>query len=710
MVIFDEYHFGAWRENAKSLFQDNDEDTYDALDIEKYKGEEADNAINESFLPITANYYLYLSGTPFRSLNNGEFIEDEIFSWTYSDEQKAKNEWKGPGENPYLSLPQMLMLTYRIPPEIQKVAINSDTNEFDLNEFFRAEVPEGKTVHEAEFFHVRYVQKWLDLIRGSYLPTSLDNLKLGRGQKPVMPYSDDRMLSELTHTLWFLPNVASCYAMKNLLRKRNNVFYHDYTVNVCAGNEAGIGLAALKPVQESMEDPLHSKTITLSCGKLTTGITVKPWTGIFMLRNLSSPETYFQAAFRVQSPWTIKDEKGFDQIMKNECYVFDFSLNRALRQISDYSRQLNVSELNPEKKVADFIRFLPVLAYDGATMKPIDAAEILDITMSGTSATLLARRWQSALLVNVDNATLERLLKNPEALQALENIEAFRNISDDIETIINKSSDVKRLKSQNNKLTVKEEKILDEEEREFRSKRKEIQDKLIKFATRIPIFMYLTDFREQSLTEVITKLEPNLFKKVTGITVAEFELLLSLKLFNNTLMNDAVYKFKRYEDASLEYAGIKKHDPNEKVGLFSTAISAESYRHLAKLQGLSLSLSDEEKRIYEQHLSERVTLDETNKGGKADSLLVKSSKELSGVQTKNVHPKPSEQELKKAGEVPDWIKKGNPVIHARFGQGIITEVVEDGHNGSKITVRFGDVEKRLLVNLVVKRGILKSDM
>lgn len=166
--------------------------------------------------------------------------------------------------------------------------------------------------------------------------------------------------------------------------QKQNTFYHDYTINVCAGTGAGIGAAALEPVLKSMRDPLESKTITLSCGKLTTGVTVKPWTGIFMLRNLSSPETYFQAAFRVQSPWEITTDGGKKEIVKKECYVFDFALDRALKQISDYSCRLNIDEGNPEKKVAEFINFLPVIAYDGSTMRQIDAGEVLDIAMAGT--------------------------------------------------------------------------------------------------------------------------------------------------------------------------------------------------------------------------------------------------------------------------------------------------------------------------------------
>jgi len=355
-------------------------------------------------------------------------------------------------------------------------------------------------------------------------------------------------------------------------------------VVVAAGTSAGIGVEALPPVLKAMTDnPLESKTITLSCGKLTTGVSVKPWTGIFMLRNSSSPETYFQAAFRVQTPWAIHnpDSKSPNkvEILKEECYVFDFAPDRALRQIADYSCRLNVNESNPEAKVAEFINFLPVLAYDGSTMKQIDAANILDIAMSGTSATLLARRWESALLVNVDNATLARLMNNKEAMAALMNIEGFRSLNQDIETIINKSESVKKTKKEANEreLSKTEKKALTDEEKEYKSKRKQIQEKLIKFATRVPVFMYLTDYRERSVRDVITQLEPALFRKVTGLSVKDFELLVSLGLFNSALMNDAIYKFKRYEDASLEYVGINRHE-GEDVGLFDTVLSLVDYQ------------------------------------------------------------------------------------------------------------------------------------
>ena len=131
---------------------------------------------------------------------------------------------------------------------------------------------------------------------------------------------------------------------------------------------------------------------------------------------------------------------SFNICIKKECYIFDFAPNRALRQIADYSCRLSINESNPEAKVAEFINFLPVLCYDGSSMKEIDAAGILDISMSGTSATLLARRWESALLVNVDNDTLRRLIDNQDAMDALMKIEGFRSLNNDIETIIDRKS------------------------------------------------------------------------------------------------------------------------------------------------------------------------------------------------------------------------------------------------------------------------------
>jgi hypothetical protein len=589
LVAFDEYHFGAWRDTAKELFEGEEEAVAKKEAKLEYAGDL--DGVNEDlavlseaeteFLPITTRAYLYLSGTPFKALATGEFIEEQIFNWTYTDEQRAKEAFARDHprkRNPYAGLPQMRLLTYQMPDELLAVASGGEFDEFDLNAFFEAE-GEGKA---AKFKHKSDVQKWLDIIRGGSLIQSTELLKVG--SRPPFPYSDARLLPYLQHSFWYLPSVAACYAMANLLAERHNTFWHDYTVVVAAGSAAGIGLEALPPVRQAIRSGFDTKTITLSCGKLTTGVTVPQWSSILMLRNLKSPESYFQAAFRVQSPWSIKNPNGDnpdeEEILKPVCFVFDFAPTRALRQVSEYGIGLSPNESNPENAVKDLVSFLPVLAYDGANMTQIDAGGILDIAMAGTSATLLARKWESALLVNVDNATLQRIMDDPDAMAAVERIEGWRALGENIiETIINKSEKVKELKAKakenNGELSARDKRELTAEEKEYKSKRKLVQEKLIKFATRIPAFMYLTDFRENTLQDVITKLEPDLFLAVTGLTVKDFHLLVRLRVFNTEHMNQAVFAFRRYEDASLRYTGIDSHQGLTHYGLYDTVVARE---------------------------------------------------------------------------------------------------------------------------------------
>ena len=666
-IILDEYHFGAWGKNAKEYYNKQDIATRIAEETQKIYAEdaaskkemEARETFDEGLMPLETKHYLYLSGTPFRAIASGEFIEEQIYNWTYSDEQSAKYNWdNNKGTNPYLSLPKMVMMTYQLPDKIREIAEGGEFCEFDLNEFFSAD--------DETFTNEEYVQKWVDLIHGSYAENVVSDLKL-QDKKPPFPFSDTRLLDYLRHTFWFLPTVASCKAMKRLLEKPvNRKFFGRYKIIVAAGNEAGMGAEAVNPVYASMGNPQEDCTITLSCGKLSTGVTVKPWTGIFMLRNSSSPETYFQAAFRVQSPWTMRDEWGEEVVLKPLCYVFDFAPNRALHQVADYSCRLSVDDQNPGKKVNDFIQYLPILAYDGSSMKQIDAAGILDMAMSGTTATLLARRWESALLVNVDNATLNRLLASDEAMKALMNIEGFRVLNKDIETIINKSEAVKKAKKERgDDLTAKEKKILTAEEKECKSKRKEIQQKLIKFATRIPVFMYLTDYREYTLYDVIHQLEPELFRKVTGLTLQDFDLLVSLGVFNRELMNDAVYKFKRYEDASLVYTGINTHE-GENVGGFDTVISEQTYKNqMPQLEITSKSSTSEMREEKE------VLLDEEESAS-----------------------------MEKEDKAP-WFSytAGDRVTHKSFGEGVITSI-----DDKYIMIKFATSEKKFLFPQCFEKG------
>jgi len=314
LVIFDEYHFGAWRETARELFEGEEEGV--ANKEAKLEYGSALEVLNEDlgelseqeteFLPITTRAYLYLSGTPFRALSTGEFIEEQIFNWTYTDEQRAKDEFakRNPGKpNPYGALPQMRLLTYQMPDELLAIASSGEFDEFDLNAFFQAS---GRGA-EAEFARKNDVQKWLDIIRGEYSPKTAEHLKTGT--RPPFPYSDVRLLPYLQHSFWFLPDVAACHAMANLLAERHNTFWHEYGVVVAAGNSAGIGLDALPPVRKAIGSGFNTKTITLSCGKLAAGVTVPQWSSIFMLTKFKITGNLFSIRFSCSVTLVNKESK-----------------------------------------------------------------------------------------------------------------------------------------------------------------------------------------------------------------------------------------------------------------------------------------------------------------------------------------------------------------------------------------------------------------
>ena len=421
-------------------------------------------------------------------------------------------------------------------------------------------------------------------MRGNFGSMTVASLKTDIRKIPL-PYQDVLLRDKLKHTLWYLPNVASCEAMYNLLHKSQNKFYCDENDNkyviCCAGKNVGNGTKALEAIKPFMNTPFSQQTITLSCGKLTTGVTVKPWTGIFMLRNIQSPESYFQAAFRVQSPWEINDEYGKRQVVKPECYIFDFAINRALRQIADYSCKLQTSDDSPEKKVQEFIKYLPVLAFDGTSMQEANAQDILDWTMNGTTANLLARKWKDASLIHVDNDTLEKLINSKKALEAINKIESWRNLRDDIEVLITISKAVKAAKTKGDNLSPAAKKDLSDDEKEIRNRRKEIQDKLLHFMSRLPVFMYMTDCREQTVNDVICTYDPDLFRLVTGLETEDYKTFIELGVFDSAKMNAACGAFRRYEDSSMTYSGINKHE-GEEMGLFDISISPENYKKMFK--------------------------------------------------------------------------------------------------------------------------------
>jgi hypothetical protein len=555
-VVIDEYHFGAWRDAARSLYIGDPETGTTGDPSEKAVVDTPD--LDEDFskdleesLELIIHNYLYLSGTPFRALTEGEFLEDQVFNWTYSDEQRAKQAWRGTG-NPYASLPKMHLLAYEMPEKLKEIALNN-FSEFSLTEFFRTKKTEDGI---PKFIHENEVQKWIDLLRGQNITDLWTTVSTDK--RPPLPFEDKNLLTALQHTVWYLPSVDACVAMKTLLSASHNIFFREYEIVDAAGTKAGMGEKALPPVRKAIGNiPQDTKSITLSCGKLMTGVTVPAWAGIFMLRELQSPETYFQAAFRVQSPWSYKyanpNEGGEEEaVVKEHCYVIDFSPNRALRQIVDYATRLRsetAAERNDEKAIDEFMEFLPVLSFTGYHMEHLHAGDVIDYLTKGISSSMLARRWNSPELLTLDIGAMKSLMANPQLLASLEQIEMFRNISDDLTAMISSNEELRKKKLANEKLTPAETKVKDEAVK----RREDLKEKLRRFLTRIPAFMYLTDDREKSVSDIITQIEPSLFERVTGLKLKDFEQLVDARVFNETKMNDAVWKFRSFEEPSLTY-------------------------------------------------------------------------------------------------------------------------------------------------------------
>lgn len=566
-IYVDEYHFGAWRESAKELtFED---DRASNLPANYNDTEEI-----EKTLPIKSRGFLYLSGTPFRALTDGEFSEDQIFNWTYADEQRAKAEWKL-NDNPYLELPQIVMLTYQMPESLREVAMQGEFNEFDLNKFFTAIKENGEWKFKLE----KEVQKFLNILHGTSLEVDIENRFDHKA--PALPFEDARLLSSLRHTFWFLPSVGACKAMEKILS--NDPFFSRYTIIRAAGTDTPGGKAAKNPVENAIKDGLSTNTITLSCGKLTTGVTVSPWSGVLFLRNTDKPETYFQTAFRAQSPWVLRDadDPMRKNIMKSICYVLDFAPSRALKLVANYSNELGSvgDHRRPEERLEEFVHFLPILCYDGHQMQKLNANEILDISTYGTASTMLARRWQSARLVDTTTVVMEKILNNPELMAAFEKIEDFRNLRSELTKTISREKALQETKrkiaEEGRDATPKEKKEISEKEKEQKTFKTKMREKLLKFITRVPVFMYLTDYREQALVDVIRNIEPELFIKVTGLAIREFDMMCEVGAFNQTELNAAIAQFRRFEDASLEYVGGRAANSDQTIGLFDTVVSRQ---------------------------------------------------------------------------------------------------------------------------------------
>jgi hypothetical protein len=544
-IVLDEYHFGAWRDSAREL--------YDPTDSELAAEEQPEDRKSGEGLGLKSAHYLYLSGTPFRAITNGEFTEDQTFNWTYVDEQAAKEEWNDAERaNPYLELPQMKLYSYELGQGAVAYAEDGEFSGFSLNEYFKTRKVEAEDGEGGyEFENATRVSEFLAMLRGKL--GEQEKMEVVAGQKAPFPYESPDFGDAIKHSVWYMPDVASCIAMGEMLR--GHPYFSGFEIVVAAGDKAGQGAEAKPPVEAAIGRATkqgRSGSITLSCGKLMTGVTVPEWGAILMLRSLESPESYFQAAFRVQSPWASRLPGGELDVRKSTCYVFEFDPNRALMLLAEYGRRLATQEgETAAESIGKLLNYLPIFGFSGGSMLQLDASEVLDWATAGIGASALAQRWNSPLLVDVNEHTLQAVLEYPGLLETLSQIEDFRALVNNGEHVITSTKLLEKAKrEQGGKLTPDQKR----EKSEIDKQRREIREKLQKFLARIPVFMYATDFREEALTDVIESLDPALFERVTGLTIEDFERLSDLGLFNPRNMDAAIYQFRQFERASLSYA------------------------------------------------------------------------------------------------------------------------------------------------------------
>ena len=352
---------------------------------------------DKAFDNIKRKFTLHLSGTPFKAIASSKFRPEQIFNWSYEDEQEAKATWKATqGTNPYEKLPRLNMFTYQLSNMIRDtLAKGLDLSEdehaeyaFDLNEFFR--VDKGRFVYEKD------VEKFLD--------TLTTNEKF--------PFSTPELRNELRHTFWLFNRVDSVKAMAKLL-KRHPVFEH-YEVVIAAG-DGKLDAEDDAENQKSYDKVLdaiahHDRTITLSVGQLTTGVTVKPWTAVFILSNMKSPAEYMQAAFRAQNPYAYEEDGKLYQ--KENAYVFDFAPERTLMIFDDFANNLNATTANGggtkeehEEHIKRLLNFFPVIAEDDdGKMVELDAAKVLTIPRTIKAKEVIRRGFMSNFLFqNIGN-------------------------------------------------------------------------------------------------------------------------------------------------------------------------------------------------------------------------------------------------------------------------------------------------------------------
>ncbi len=468
LVILDEEHYGSRTERATAAFE-----------------------------RVQTSRWLRLSGTPFQALMGNEFGEGETYTWSYVDEQEAKAAWTG-GSNPYDVLPRMNFMCLDIGPKAFKESVHySEEEQFRMGKLFATD--------RKGFINAGRVSELLDILAGR------------SGRNKWSPWNLREVKANmLDHTLWMLPSVDACNWMEWTL-KQHDFFGQFDIINVAGNNET-----CLDRVKDRIS--FGSKTITLSCGRFTTGVTIPEWGAVFFLDDGKSPTSYYQTAFRAQSPWSRAGE-----ILKRECYVFDINPHRVLEMA--YTQAI-ISARTGEVSVEEFIkRYLdcaPVFFLGQTEVRPIDAAKVLELRFDHTSEVVSS--FSNAY--SIDIAAVDEV--SAAELMGIDPLKAATLTKAITETGVEHGK-------------ILEGRAAKEATKEAKEAAKKLRERIQKFLRCLPDYLYVTPTQEASCRDIVLRGDAEIFLDHTGLSLDAFRSLLDSRALSEDHLNNCIAHFNFIE-------------------------------------------------------------------------------------------------------------------------------------------------------------------
>lgn len=415
LVVFDEYHFGAWNDRTQETILEDFEPDY-AKAIKKGAG-------NQDILKkfqINTKKTICLSGTPFKAIARGEFNQENSFTYSYFDEQKNKypnhdNDDFSVVNPDYAHFPDMRIFGYnmsRLFKGLEEDVLSNDKllgkKYFSLNLFFdttKANNPDLPNV----FIYENEIKDWLEIIKGNSPKNGQD-----------FPYSNPHMLKNNKHTLWLMPTMNSCKAMEDLLLKDD--YFSCYQIINLSQSEVGSGQKALDYLKIKIKEGENTGklgSIAITVNKLTTGVTVKPWMSVFVLKDLASPESYFQSIFRIQTPYVVDGK-----ILKKEGYVFDFNIDRAASLMLKFAEQSADRQTTKLQIAKLIVKFMPIYM-NGRMDEPISYDVFYTLAQYGDSNGIpLSKRIRDINTTTrmLDEDVVSNMLNDPKVSDVIKRV------------------------------------------------------------------------------------------------------------------------------------------------------------------------------------------------------------------------------------------------------------------------------------------------